>query len=81
MLKNILIGVVIVIIIAGGLYYVMVAKQSTVVPVEQKQEGLGSELLNNPGTIVPDANPFEEVDTNPLQGTNPFEGGYKNPFE
>jgi len=42
---------------------------------------LGSELLSNPGTIVPETNPFKEVDTNPLQGTNPFEGGYKNPFE
>jgi flagellar basal body-associated protein FliL len=80
MSKNILIGVVIVILVAAGLYYFLVLKQGTVEPIEQGQ-GLGSELLQNPGTLVPKTNPFEKVDTNPLQGTNPFEGGYKNPFK
>ena len=51
-----------------------------VLPPIPQDQGLGSELLANPGTLVPETNPFKEIDTNPLQGTNPFEGGYKNPF-
>jgi len=86
MSKNILIGVIIVIVIAGGLYYILVVQKAPppqVTPLEplETEQGLGSELLQNPGTLVPETNPFQEVDTNPLQGTNPFEGGSKNPFE
>jgi len=87
MSKPIIIGVVIAIIIAAGLYYVLVVQKAPpqattpqVTPLETEQ-GLGSELLENPGTLVPETNVFQEVDTNPLQGTNPFEGGAKNPFE
>jgi len=88
MSKNILIGAVVVIIIAGALYYILVVQKAPsqptpqVTPIEplETEQGLGSELLQNPGTLVPDTNPFKEVDTNPLQGTNPFEGGYQNPL-
>ena len=84
MSKNILIGVVIVIIIAAGLYYFLVLQKQgpTVAPLEQEQ-GLGSSLYEktgNPGEVVPETNPFQSVQVNPLEGTNPFEGGYKNPF-
>ena len=87
MSKPILIGAVGVIIIAAALYYVLVVQKASpspvVTPIEplETEQGLGSELLQNPGTLVPETNPFQEIDTNPLQGTNPFEGGYKNPFE
>lgn len=82
MSKNTLIalGVLGAVVVAGALYYFFVyQKQVTVAPLE-KEEGLGGELINNPGSAVPDTNPFEKVQANPLQGTNPFEGGYKNPF-
>ncbi|OHA65862.1 MAG: hypothetical protein A3D64_02805 [Candidatus Wildermuthbacteria bacterium RIFCSPHIGHO2_02_FULL_49_9] len=83
MSKNILIGAGIVIIIAAALYYFLVLQKPTpqITPLEKEEEGLGSELLKNPGTLVPQVNPFQDVDTNPLQGTNPFEGGYRNPFQ
>ena len=86
MSKPILIGAVVAIIIAAALYYVLVVQKApppVVTPIEplETEQGLGSELLQNPGTLVPEINPFKEVDTNPLQGTNPFEGGSKNPFE
>ncbi|MDA1337444.1 MAG: hypothetical protein O3C23_01625 [bacterium] len=85
MVKNILIGVGIVIIIVAGLYYFLVAQKQapTVTPIEKEEKGLGGELFEktaNPAQKVPETNPFKEVETNPLQGTNPFEGT-KNPFE
>ncbi len=40
---------------------------------QEEQEGLGSQLYENPGAKVPETNPFQTQ-------TNPFEG-YKNPFE
>ena len=80
MTRTILIGVIVIIIAAGALYYYFVVRQPSVEPIE-RDAGLGSELLQNPGTLVPETNPFENTDTNPLQGTNPFEGGYRNPFE
>ena len=84
MSKNILIGVVIVIIIAVGLYYFLVLqKQGTTVARLEQEQGLGSSLYEktgNPGEVVPETNPFQNVQVNPLEGTNPFEGGYKNPF-
>ena len=80
----ILIGAAVVIVIAAALYYVLVVQKapSQVTPLEplETEQGLGSELLLNPGSLVPETNPFKEIDTNALQGTNPFEGGYKNPF-
>lgn len=83
MSKTILIGAVIVIIIASALYYILAMQKasSQVTPIIDTEQGLGGELLNNPGTLVPETNPFKEIETNPLQGTNPFEGGYKNPFK
>ena len=80
MSKTILIGVVIVIIIAAALYYFFVMRQPSIEPLEQGEEGFGRQLYENPGTLVPETNPFEDVNTNPLQGINPFQG-YKNPFE
>mgnify|MGYP000283000894 CR=1 FL=1 len=80
MQRSILIGIIVIVIIAAGLYYFLVMQKPVVEPIERGNGGLGSELLENPGTAVPQTNPFEDVDTNPLQGTNPFEGGYKNPF-
>lgn len=86
MSKSIVIGAVVVIIIAVALYYVLVVKEASppvVTPIEpiKTEQGLGGELLENPGTLVPETNVFQEIDTNPLQGTNPFEGGSLNPFE
>ena len=85
MSKPILIGAIAVIISAAGLYYFLVLqKQSpTVTPLEEEGGSFGSELFEkagNPAQSVPDTNPFDDVNTNPLQGTNPFEGGYQNPF-
>ena len=84
MSKTVLIGAGVVIIIAVALYYFLVVQKAPpqLTPLEplETEQGLGSELLSNPGTLVPETNPFQEVDTNPLQGTNPFEGGYQNPF-
>jgi len=86
MSKNTLIGISVlaVVVVAGALYYFLVyQKQVTVAPLE-REESLGSDLFDkteNPGSTVPDTNPFEKVQANPLQGTNPFEGGYQNPFE
>lgn len=82
MSKSILIGALAVIIIAAALYYVLVVQKKApeITPLE-REKGLGSELLQNPGTLVPETNPFKNVDTSPLQGVNPFKGGYKNPFE
>ena len=81
MTKNIIIGAVaLLVVIAAAYYFLVLQKQaSKVTPLEQEQ-GLGSELYGNPGEVVPETNPFQNVQTNPLGGTNPFEGGYKNPF-
>lgn len=81
--KNIIIGVVVLLaVLAAAYYFFVLQKASKVTPLEQEQ-GLGSDLYSktgNPGGVVPETNPFENVQANPLQGTNPFEGGYKNPF-
>ena len=82
--KNIIIGVVVLLAVAAAAYYFFVLQKpaSRVTPLE-KGQGLGSELYEktgNPGEVVPETNPFQNVQTNPLGGTNPFEGGYKNPF-
>ena len=86
MSKNSLIGIGVLaaVVVAGALYYFLVFQKqaATVTPLE-KEQGLGGDLYDktgNPGSAVPDTNPFEKVQANPLQGTNPFEGGYKNPF-
>jgi flagellar basal body-associated protein FliL len=42
--------------------------------VPQSREGLGSQLNQNPGSGVPETNPFEKVKVNPFES-------YKNPFE
>ena len=83
MFKNILIGAGIVILVAAALYYFLVMQKAPlqVTPMEREKSGLGSELFENPGTLIPETNPFKNVETNPLKGTNPFEGGYQNPFE
>jgi hypothetical protein len=80
MSKNILIGFVVLILAAAAVYYYFVLRQPSAEPLE-REAGLGSELLQNPGTLVPETNPFQNTDTNPLKGANPFEGGYRNPFE
>ncbi|MBI1971611.1 MAG: hypothetical protein HYS52_02080 [Candidatus Wildermuthbacteria bacterium] len=82
--KNIIIGAVALLIIIAAAYYFFVLQKSApqVTPLE-KEQGLGSELYKrtgNPGGVVPETNPFQNVQANPLEGTNPFEGGYKNPF-
>jgi len=78
-----------VLLLVGGVGFFIIQQRSSESEVQQpvqvlpplpQDQGLGSELLENPGTLVPDTNPFQDVDTNPLQGTNPFEGGSKNPF-
>lgn len=81
--------IILIIIIAlalGALYYFFIFQKTDVSinpaeTIEGEAEGLGSELYQNPGSIVPETNPFNEVKTNPLQGINPFGDGYKNPFE
>lgn len=82
--KNLVIGVVVLLVVIAAAYYFFVLQKSApqVTPLEQEQ-GLGSDLYErtgNPGEVVPDTNPFQNVQANPLGGTNPFEGGYKNPF-
>ncbi|MBI2123858.1 MAG: hypothetical protein HYU04_01295 [Candidatus Wildermuthbacteria bacterium] len=79
--KNIIIGAVVLLVVVAAAYYFFVMQKSSpqVTPLETEQ-GLGSELYGNPGEVVPDTNPFQNVQTNPLEGTNPFEGGYSNPF-
>ena len=79
--KNIIIGVVILLAVVAAAYYFFVLQKGSpaVTPLEQEQ-GLGSQLYGNPGAVVPETNPFQNVQTNPLGGTNPFEGGYTNPF-
>jgi len=92
MSKNILIGIILFLVLAGILYFIFVAPKETVprIPSQEpptpleKEQGLGGELYEktgNPAQNVPETNPFKEVETNPLQKTNPFEGGYRNPFE
>ena len=78
---KIVIGAVALLIIIVAAYYFFVLQRSgsRVTPLERGQ-GLGSELYGNPEEVVPETNPFQNVQTNPLGGTNPFEGGYKNPF-
>lgn len=81
--KRAFIAAAIILIAAGVLYYVLMLRQPTTELLE-KEQGLGGELFQktgNPGSVVPETNPFSQVETNPLQGTNPFEGGYKNPFK
>ncbi len=80
--KNIIIGVVALLVVIAAAYYFFVLQKAgyEVTPLEQEQ-GLGSELYGNPGEVVPETNPFQNIQTNPLEGTNPFEGGYRNPFE
>ena len=82
--KNIVVGVVVLLGIVAAAYYFFVLQKSvpTVTPLEQEQ-GLGGSLYEetgNPGGVVPDTNPFQDVQANPLGGTNPFEGAYQNPF-
>lgn len=82
--KNIIIGLVVLLTVLAAAYYFFVAQKPApkVTPLE-KEQGLGSDLYGkteNPGGVVPDTNPFQNVQVNPLQGTNPFEGGYRNPF-
>jgi flagellar basal body-associated protein FliL len=82
--KSLIIGAIIVVVVAASLYYFLVLQKQgpTVAPLEGER-GFGSELFEkagNPAQIVPDANPFEDIDTNPLQGINPFGEGYQNPF-
>lgn len=91
--RNISIGlVVITAIAAAGFLYYWFATQREVVPPPpalpeitplEEEKGLGRELFEksgNPAQKVPETNPFKNVQTNPLQSTNPFEGGYRNPF-
>jgi flagellar basal body-associated protein FliL len=80
MSKTILIAIALLLVVAAGLYYFLVMQKSPQLSPLEREKGLGSELLQNPGTLVPETNPFQNTDTNPLKGTNPFEGGYKNPF-
>jgi len=81
--KNIVIGAVALLAVAALVYYFFVLQKPGLVTPLEEDQGLGSQLYEktgNPGEVVPDTNPFQNVQTNPLGGTNPFEGGYKNPF-
>lgn len=72
----------------GGWYYISKNKRlKNIVPPLEKKEApaLGGELYNqtaNPGSQLPQVNPFQEAKTNPFEEakTNPFEDIYKNPF-
>lgn len=82
--KNIIVGAAVLLAVAAAAYYFFVLQKpaSQVTPLEREQ-GLGSDLYGktgNPGGVVPETNPFQNVQANPLGNTNPFEGGYKNPF-
>ena len=81
---KVIIGVIVLLAVVAAAYYFFVLQKTVsqtqqVAPME-KGQGLGSELYGNPGGVVPETNPFQNVQANPLGGTNPFEGGYKNPF-
>lgn len=78
---KIIIGVVALLVIGAVVYYFFVLQKSDsqITPLEQTQ-GFGSDLYGNPGEVIPETNPFQNVQANPLGGTNPFEGGYQNPF-
>lgn len=85
MSKNIfyLIAALLIIFLVGGVIFFFTQQRQeergvpSLLPVqapqEQEQEGLGSQLYENPAEKVPETNPFEAE-------TNPFEG-YRNPFE
>ena len=78
-----------VLVVLGGvaLYFTQRQRQEaqrSTLPVleveERAEEGLGSQLYENPAGSLPETNPFG-AETNPLTTqTNPFEGGYVNPF-
>jgi hypothetical protein len=69
-----------VLLLVGGVVFMLTQRAaepqelpSPTLSVEQEEGGLGSELNQNPGSEIPETNPFEAE-------TNPFEG-YTNPFE
>lgn len=86
--KNILYGVAAAVSLAvlGAVAFYLSQRQapeperSVPSATETREEGLGSQLYENPAAEVPDTNPFE-AETNPFQQakTNPFED-YQNPF-
>ena len=81
--KNIVIGAVVLLVVVAAAYYFFVLQKAPQVTPLEKEQGLGSQLYEktgNPGEVVPETNPFQNVQANPLGGTNPFEGGYQNPF-
>lgn len=84
MSKNILyfIAAAAVLVIVGGIAFYATRQRPSpelqtspqpLAPQAEQSQGLGSELNQNPGSQVPETNPFKTE-------TNPFEG-YKNPFE
>lgn len=81
MAKKVVIGSIVLVAIVVLLYYFFVLQKpvSQITPLENEQR-LEGDLYGNPGKVVPETNPFQKVETSPLKGTNPFEGGYKNPF-
>ena len=91
MQKQLIIVVVVLLLVVAGAYYYFTQYQSSgdqeEITAPEQIEGSGSfgsdlfEQSGNPAQNVPDTNPFQDVNTNPLEGINPFGSGYKNPFE
>jgi flagellar basal body-associated protein FliL len=78
--KNIFyfIVVIVILLLVGGVVFTFTQQnkqepQRSSVPAAPAEVGLGSQLNQNPGSEVPETNPFQGE-------TNPFEG-YTNPFK
>ena len=90
MQKQLIIVVVVLLLVVAGVYYYFTQYQpsgdeeSADVNQIEGSGSFGSDLFEksgNPAQNVPDTNPFQDVNTNPLEGINPFGSGYQNPFE
>lgn len=86
LIKNILIGVVVLVLIVLGILFWRRQKNALPAPesVAEKPAELGAQIFDqaqNPTKDkFPEANPFG-AETNPFSAyTNPFKDAYKNPF-
>lgn len=78
--KILIIFIVVVLVVAAGAYYLGIQKGMK--KGAEAVEATYRELVEKAGTPV--VNPMENLPTtNPFEGVNvnPFEEGYKNPFE
>ena len=68
-------------VIVGGVYLVYKYKGSAKLETPATLGGHVADQIQNPGSAVPDANPYD-AKTNPYDAkVNPFRDVYKNPFK